>query len=183
MSDTKSKIVDVAEELIRTKGYNGFSYRDIATVLSIKNAAIHYHFPSKTDLGIAVIQRTRQNFNQFVSQSDRTIDALTKLKKFVDIYSESQQKNLVCFMGALGPTFSSLPTEMQQELSIASREIRDWVTSILAEGKQHNQFKFQGAIVDQADSIISSLLASLILSKVTSEDILGNVVRQIDKTI
>ncbi|MEM6843792.1 MAG: TetR/AcrR family transcriptional regulator [Bacteroidota bacterium] len=183
MSDTKSKIINVAEELIRTRGYNGFSYRDIATVLSIKNAAIHYHFPSKADLGVAVVQRTRENFSQFVSQSDRNMDASAKLKKFIDIYSESQQKNLVCFMGALGPTFSSLPKEMQQELSSASQEIRSWMTSILAEGKQRNQFTFQGAIVDQADSIISSLLASLILNKVTSEDILGNVIRQIDKTI
>lgn len=57
MSDTRENIVDKAEELIRTKGYNAFSYGDIAGVLHIRNAAIHYYFPSKADLGVSVVDR------------------------------------------------------------------------------------------------------------------------------
>ena len=44
--ETKDKIRNLAEELIRTKGYNAFSYADLSAPLQIKNAAIHYHFPS-----------------------------------------------------------------------------------------------------------------------------------------
>ena len=54
-SETAEKILDVAERLIQTRGCSAFSYQDIADALKIKKASIHYHFESKTDLVIAVI--------------------------------------------------------------------------------------------------------------------------------
>lgn len=51
MSGTRERILELGEELILTKGYNGFSYQDISTALGIKNAAIHYYFASKENLG------------------------------------------------------------------------------------------------------------------------------------
>ena len=54
MNDTRSEIVRLASELIRSIGYNAFSYTDISQKLHIKNAAIHYYFPSKSDLGVEV---------------------------------------------------------------------------------------------------------------------------------
>jgi AcrR family transcriptional regulator len=57
--DTKSKILDLGETLLLKKGFNGFSYADIAASLRIKNSSIHYHFPGKCDLGLGVIQRAR----------------------------------------------------------------------------------------------------------------------------
>ena len=55
--DTREEIIDLAEDLIRQNGYNAFSYSDIAAMLEVRPAAIHYHFPSKSDLGVAVIER------------------------------------------------------------------------------------------------------------------------------
>jgi len=52
------EILDLAETLIQTRGYSAFSYQDIADSLGIRKASIHYHFPSKTDLGIAVVGST-----------------------------------------------------------------------------------------------------------------------------
>ena len=48
---TASRILDVAERLAQTQGYNGFSYADIAAELGITKASLHYHFASKADLG------------------------------------------------------------------------------------------------------------------------------------
>src|SRR6185295_2042375 len=56
-SETAEQILDLAETLIQTRGYSAFSYQDIADSLGIRKASIHYHFPSKTDLGIAVVDR------------------------------------------------------------------------------------------------------------------------------
>ncbi len=60
--DTKVEILDLAENLLRDRGFNAFSYANISSVLKIKNAAIHYYFPGKADLGVAVIQRARERF-------------------------------------------------------------------------------------------------------------------------
>ena len=69
MRDTKTDILDLAEKLIRTHGYNGFSYKDISTALNIKNAAVHYHYPAKADVGVAVLRRMRTEFSQLKSGS------------------------------------------------------------------------------------------------------------------
>src|SRR5215468_7490023 len=61
-SDTAGKILDLAETLIQTRGYNAFSYQDIADALGVTKTSIHYHFESKTDLGVAVIERYAKNF-------------------------------------------------------------------------------------------------------------------------
>ncbi len=56
-SETVLEILDVAEEFVRTGGYHTASYRDIAERVGIKAASVHYHFPTKEDLGAAVMRR------------------------------------------------------------------------------------------------------------------------------
>ncbi len=51
MSITRERILELGENFIRTKGYNAFSYQDISSELGVKNAAIHYYFPSKENFG------------------------------------------------------------------------------------------------------------------------------------
>lgn len=183
MSDTRQQIVDLAEQLIRTRGYNGFSYKDISSALNIRNAAIHYHFSGKKELGVAVIRQTRRAFYSFIEDISKEQDARIKLDRFTRIYLKSQQNGQICFMGALGSSFENLPEEMQTELTEAGDEIRMWVREVLAEGKASGQLRFQGTTESKADAIISSLLASLVLGKVTGDDVLKNTIDQIMITI
>jgi TetR/AcrR family transcriptional repressor of nem operon len=57
----------LAERLIQTRDYSAFSYQDIADRLGIRKASIHEHFPSKTDLGIAVVERYVARFGAAVA--------------------------------------------------------------------------------------------------------------------
>ena len=42
MGDTTAdKLLDLAQELIQTRGYNAFSYRDLADRVGIKLLAVH----------------------------------------------------------------------------------------------------------------------------------------------
>ena len=50
-ADTATQILDVAERLVQVRGFNGFSYADVATELTINKAALHYHFPVKQNWG------------------------------------------------------------------------------------------------------------------------------------
>jgi len=47
---TRKRILDIAEKLILTRGYNGFSYQDISETIGIRKASIHYHYPLKENL-------------------------------------------------------------------------------------------------------------------------------------
>ena len=54
---TKSKILDAAEELFATKGFNGTSLREITSRAEVNLAAVNYHFGSKKELIKAVMSR------------------------------------------------------------------------------------------------------------------------------
>ena len=57
------EILEVGQEFIQTVGYDGFSYRDIADRVGIKSASVHYYFPSKSDLALAVARQYRSDFS------------------------------------------------------------------------------------------------------------------------
>ena len=75
-ADTASRILDVAERLVQLRGFNGFSYADVAAELSITKASLHYHFAGKAELGEALIARYAERFNGSLTEIEaRTIDA------------------------------------------------------------------------------------------------------------
>ncbi len=180
--DTRTEIILMAENLIRTKGYNAFSYKDISVPMNVKNAAIHYHFPTKEDLGIAVVELTMQSF-QKNTQEWESLSVNKKLESFMQVYERSSSKNLVCFMGALGPAFETLPAKMQAALTQASLDIRSWLTQVLQEGKESGDLQFSEKAYEKADLIVSSMLSSLILKRVCKEDVFSNVKSALLKTL
>ena len=82
--DTRRELLDLAETLVRTRGYNGFSYRDLAEQIGIKTASIHYHFPTKGDLGEALIENEREVFARNLAQLDAAEkDPRRRLERFI----------------------------------------------------------------------------------------------------
>src|ERR1041384_893083 len=84
--DTREEILNCAEELWQRRGYNGFSYHHIAVQLGIRNAAIHYHFPSKENLGVALIQRYRERFREWFIQVRKIESASLRLRSYFNLY-------------------------------------------------------------------------------------------------
>lgn len=68
-SDKQIHILDIAEELIAKKGYEGTSVRDICTKANINVAMISYYFGSKEKMMSYLYQyrvlKTRENFSEF----------------------------------------------------------------------------------------------------------------------
>ena len=65
-NETPERILDVAQGLVQTRGYNAFSYADIAAALHVTKASLHYHFPSKASLGLSLIARYESRFRQLL---------------------------------------------------------------------------------------------------------------------
>ena len=86
VSDTKSAILERAMTLLQTRGFDGFSYKDISEPMGVKNAAIHYHYPSKTDLALAMIEHyqgiLRKNTAGFMAYGGSALEQLEGLMCF-----------------------------------------------------------------------------------------------------
>src|SRR5947209_12788090 len=86
---TAQRILDIAERLIQTRGFNSFSYSDIAKELGITKASLHYHFAGKAELGQALITRYGERFAQALAQINRDRpDARAKLEAYADLYAD-----------------------------------------------------------------------------------------------
>jgi TetR/AcrR family transcriptional regulator, transcriptional repressor for nem operon len=183
--DTKKQILDIAEDLLLDRGYNGFSYKDISVALNIKNASIHYHFPKKTDLGVAIIQRAIKRFQKWASYIDgKDLPYSKKLNEFCLIFKKYvEQKQQICLGGALETDFKTLPEEMQKETRNFISNTLQWLENFLAEGKKKGEFNFPGSVKDQALLIIASLQGVIQIVRVTAPSSFDLVVKQIKRYV
>jgi len=182
VSDTRENIIDLAEELIRTKGYNAFSYGDIAGVLSIRNAAIHYYFPSKADLGINVIDR---EITKIANSRDEweALPGNMQLRKVVEQFYSSHRRGWICLNGSLTPDFLTLPAPMQQKVKQMCEVILAWMTEVLEKGRKDGTLAFVGEAKSRALLVISSLLSSLLLARAMGKEVFTKMLDQLLKDI
>jgi AcrR family transcriptional regulator len=183
--DTKKQILDIAEDLLLDRGYNGFSYKDISGALNIKNASIHYHFTKKTDLGVAIIQRAIKRFQKWAGNIDcKDLPYSKKLDEFCMLFKKFvEQKQQICLGGALETDFKTLPEEMQEETRHFISNTLHWLENFLAQGKKKGGFDFPGSARDQALLIIASLQGAIQIVRVTTPASFDSVVKQIKRYV
>lgn len=174
MNDTRSEIIRLAGELIRSIGYNAFSYADISKKLDIKNAAIHYYFPSKADLGVEVIKRNLTAFNDN-AEAWKNLDYKQQLHNYLTMHDSFIKKNWVCIVGSLAPSYDTLPEKMQKELQHLVNTILDWLTNLLDKGQKANVFTFSESPRTKAFIIHSALLSALQMNKVLRNDVYKSI--------
>lgn len=117
-TNTRDKIIELAQESIATRGYSAMSFRELAAELGIKSASVHYYFPTKTHLGVEVARTYRGRLEEALHQiAEQYSNPKKALKQLVAIYrheAETSQRMTVCTM--LAAEIKNLPTEIQQEM-------------------------------------------------------------------
>jgi TetR/AcrR family transcriptional repressor of nem operon len=165
-ADTAERTLDVAERLVQTRGFNGFSYADIAEALGVTKASLHYHFPTKADLGRHLVQRYQAAFLETLGAIDAAHSrARDKLKRYARIYAEVLRADRMCLCGMLASDYATLPKSMRDEVRGFFDENERWLARVLAEGRKAGQLEFRGAPVDMARMIVASLEGAMMLAR------------------
>jgi TetR/AcrR family transcriptional repressor of nem operon len=171
-SDTAGQILDLAEMLIQTRGYSAFSYQDISDSLGIRKASIHYHFPSKTDLGIAVIDRYAARFGAALAaiSDDQSQSAMAMLDFYVEPYvGFAKTPDRICLCGALSGEILALPGELRSRVDGFFRTHQDWLTGILKRGVARGEFSLAAPPARVARFIFSALQGALLVKRTTGD--------------
>ncbi|WP_426062204.1 TetR/AcrR family transcriptional regulator [Hymenobacter sp. B1770] len=179
--DTRTRILDLAESLLLERGYNAFSYQHIARELGVKPAAIHYHFPSKDDLGTAVVARQLKRLRKW-RDLPRVADLPPKeqLEALFKVYDNHvRQERRVCLFGALAADFLTLPTPMQAELRTFNGELTAWLAQVLAVGKATGALRFVGSPSAKAVQVLTTLAGALQVARVHDETPYHTIVGQL----
>src|SRR5213078_1119584 len=140
--NTSQRILDVAERLVQTRGYNGFSYADIAEALKVTKASLHYHYRSKADLGRELIERYERNFAAALAAIDA--DARTapqKLRRYAALYEGVLRGDRMCLCGMLAAEWGTLPKPMREPMHHFFDENEKWLVTVLTEGRKQKTLK------------------------------------------
>ena len=172
-SKIKDQIMELAEQLIMNRGYNGFSYKNIAEQLNVKNAAIHYHFPTKKDLGVAVLKRAQERFREWDEIATKEdLSPVDMLYQSLETYLEHLDSGeYVCLGGSLETDFHTLPEEMQNEIRVYVAEILTWMRNLLSRGREQGIFSFAGPSENKAFYILSCVQGALQVARVSDKEL------------
>lgn len=172
-SQTAEDILDIAEALIQTRGYNAFSYQDIADPLGIRKASIHYHFPAKADLGLAVVDRYADRFSAALSAIavDDSQPSMAMLERYLEPYRGfAGTPDKVCLCGGLAGEMPALPSPMRARVARFFAEHQAWLADILDRGQRRGEFALPDTAARTGRLAFSALQGALLVKRTTGRD-------------
>ena len=165
-SGTATRILDIAEGLVQTRGFSGFSYADVAAELEVTPASLHYHFRGKAELGEALIRRYRIRFGEALDAIDAAAtSAPARLQAYARIYAEVLRVGRMCLCGMLAAGYETLPAPMRSEVLQFFDENESWLAKVLEQGRLEGTLTFADATPVVAQSIISGLEGALLVAR------------------
>ncbi len=169
-AETRARILDVAQGLIQQRGYNGFSYRDIADEIGIRAPTIHYYFPAKADLAAALVDRYAAGIAEVcagLAQSEPK--AWKRLSRYFQATRQTMlEKRQLCLCGVLAMEANSLPDNVRRAVDRFFDASRGWMADQLREAKGRGDVDFAGSPDDVAAMVLSTLQGALLLSRASS---------------
>ena len=164
---TQEQILDLAQQYIQQRGYNGFSFRDLANGIGVKSSSIHYHFASKAQLAIAVTSRYRRNFTaatvQLEAKNPTATDVLIAYAQIFISTLEDDRKACLCAM--LASDFDSIDGAVTDEVKAFFAEQYKWLAGIVAGGIAHGTIRANVVPDEFAVLYFSALEGAMMLAK------------------
>jgi TetR/AcrR family transcriptional repressor of nem operon len=163
---TADRILDAAEALAQTRGFNGFSYAHVAEQLDITKASLHYHFRSKAQLGEALIARYAERFASALDKiEDGEADARDRLAAYAALYSGVLDGGRMCLCGMLAAEYETLPKSMGDAVVRFFDANHAWLTQVLAQGRAAGTLDFEGDPGEGAQLILGGLEGALLIAR------------------
>jgi TetR/AcrR family transcriptional regulator, transcriptional repressor for nem operon len=182
-SDVRAQLLDTAQRLVQTRGHNGFSFRDLSRQVGIRTASVHYHFPTKTDLAVALVRRYRETLAEAMADiAVRKATLSERLDATIRLYTETLANgSRICVCAALAGEFLSLPREVQGELKRLITDGERWIERFLMEGRVRGEIPKDSDPQALARLWYTALQGALLVSRAASPDILNDAAAALKK--
>lgn len=165
---TQQKLIDSARHLIQTRGYNGFSYADVAEEVQVRKASIHHHFPTKSDLAHAVIEQSRA----IIVEQTRTLaggnfDPDEQLRMYTGYWEKciADASAPFCVAGMLASELPSLPGELANDVRAHFRDLSNWLEIVFTRGAQLGRFELQGSARQEAEVFMAMVYGAMLAAR------------------
>ena len=166
--DRKAEILELADGLVKSVGFDAFSYADLSSKLGITKASIHHHFPHKEDLGVALCD----NYTQYLRERTEKLlgepgGSWKKLEDYLGIGAalvEDNKKN--CPISALQSQVNTLPEKVLSKLKELDQIELDFFARVLEQGRAKGELTFRGEPSAQAALMLAAYKGALAFARV-----------------
>jgi TetR/AcrR family transcriptional repressor of nem operon len=164
--DTATHILDVAERLAQSRGFNGFSYADIAAELQLTKAALHYHFAGKAELGEALVGRYSARFAAALEGFDTVaLSAPAKLEGYANLYLDVLRAKRMCLCGMLAAEYQTLPERMRSAVIHFFDANEAWLQRVVEQGQHDGTLHAVGSPQEIARAIVGGLEGAMLVAR------------------
>lgn len=166
-ASTATHILETAERLVKKRGYNAFSYADIAKVVGISTASIHYHFPSKADLVRSLVDRyARAVADRLAELSKSRSTAHARLEAYVALFRETLgDAESLCPCLMLTAEAGSIPDDVRAKVENFVGLNEAWIVGVLVEARERGELTFTGSSTCEARAIASTIQGAALLAR------------------
>jgi TetR/AcrR family transcriptional repressor of nem operon len=128
---TKQHILDVATEFMQERGFQGFSFLDVAKAVGVSHVAVHHHFATKSDLAVAAMAGYTARFEGALADiAAAGRSAADELRAFAALFEKTLEKSKrACLCGMLSAELTVLPREVQDEVRRFYEVSEAWLTT------------------------------------------------------
>jgi AcrR family transcriptional regulator len=158
----RNEILDAAQQLVFTKGYEQMSIQDILDVLAISKGAFYHYFDSKSALLEAFIERGQDDLDRVFRGivEDPNLSALDKFRRFfaaLDRIRSAQQVVIAEVMRVWFADDNAIVREKTDEVIVRRRA--PFLNAIVRQGIQEGVFTTP--FPDQAGLLILSITGGM----------------------
>jgi TetR/AcrR family transcriptional repressor of nem operon len=165
-TETDARILDVAERLVQQRGYNAFSYADVAIELDLTKASLHYHFSSKATLGLALVDRYSTRFLaalETIAESAPT--AAARLAGYTGLYASVLRQDRMCLCGMLAADYPTIPEPMRAAVLAFFQRSEEWLATAFVSGENDGSLAIAGNPVDAAATLVGAIEGAMLVAR------------------
>ena len=158
----RKEILDVAQRLVYTKGYEQMTIQDILDDLQISKGAFYHYFDSKQALLEALVERIREEVEQLLIPivHDPHLPALEKLRRFFPMLARWKTARKTFLLALMHVLYADDNAIFRQKLrTIALKRVTPLLTAIIRQGIQEGVLTT--SYPDQVGEVIVSLVLDL----------------------
>ncbi len=175
----RNAILDAAQRLVGTKGYEQMTIQDLLDELQISSGAFYHYFDSKSALLEALTERMQDEAEQLVLPivNDPELSALDKFQRFFASLNRWKTARRPFVLGLMRVWYADENAIVRQKVQTATvKRVMPWLSKIIEQGVREGAWKT--SFSDQLARVILSIVWSL--GDTLAELLLANGGEQVD---
>ncbi|WP_042878229.1 TetR/AcrR family transcriptional regulator [Cupriavidus necator] len=161
----REQLIEHALVLIRRRGFNGFSYRDLAELVGVKTSSIHYYFPSKDDLVLEAVREYSTRMQGRLGAIDTSLPPAEQARQYLAPLRAGAGTDQACLVAMLSADVLALPEAVRAVMQDYVRFNEQWLAHLFERAAAQRETPYLEPAPQLAQAVYGALQTGLISAR------------------